>query len=200
MRKNLLEVFPGLPAAKLVTMDLLQTTEVERLAYSEDRRTVNAFLVFHRLVDKAVILSLEKALNEQFFNGGDTGLRIRESYELSDYSLSDIVSLYRDSAVMDLTREYPAFSSILRRSHWEVRPDGRLGIQFSGNGFAKNYAKDWAGYIEKRFLQRFGIQVSPVMEFTEKAAREETEADLHEPEAPNEEPLSASDTFFSENG
>ncbi|MBQ7602301.1 MAG: PolC-type DNA polymerase III, partial [Lachnospiraceae bacterium] len=197
MRKNLLEVFPGLPTAKLVTMDLLQTTEVERLAYSEDRRTVNAFLVFHRLVDKPVILSLEKALNEQFFNGGDTGLRIRESYELSDYSLSDIVSLYRDSAVMDLIREYPAFSSILRRSHWEVRPDGRLGIQFSGNGFAKNYAKDWAGYIEKRFLQRFGIQVSPVMEITEKTAREETEAACSEPwedapQSPQDAPQSVS--------
>ncbi|MBR3436308.1 MAG: PHP domain-containing protein, partial [Lachnospiraceae bacterium] len=130
----------------------------------------------------------------RFFREGDTELRIRESYELKDYSLSDIVTLYRDSAVLDLSREYPAFSSVLKRSRWEVRPDGRLSISLSGNAFAKNYAKDWTALIEKRFQQRFGIQVSPLMEFTEKEVRVEPETVITERRYVAEEETSFSDT------
>ena len=180
MRKKLSEVFQGLAPSKYITPDLLDSTEVERLAYSEDRRTVNAFLVFHRLADKPVILSLEKSINERFFPKGTPVLRIRESYELNDYSLPDIVTLYRDSAVLDLSREYPAFSSLLKRSVWEVGPDGRLLISFEGNPFARNYAREWSAYIEKRFQQRFGIHVNPVLEFTEKALQKEPEEKIPE--------------------
>ncbi len=177
MRKKLTEVFQGLEPSKLVTRDLLETTEVERLAYSEDHRTVNAFFVFHRLADKPVILSLERAVNDRFFPSGDPELCIRESYELGeDYSLEDIVSLYKDSAVLDLSLEYPAFSSALRRSRWKVRPDGRLVITFFQNGFLKYYAKEWSAYIEKRFMQRFGIHVIPVLEYSESKAEEPAES------------------------
>ena len=166
MRKTLIEVFPGITPAKLITPELLQSTEVERLVFSEDRRTINAFFVFHRLVDKPVILSLEKAVNDRFFPARDTELKIRESYELSDYSLTDIVSLYRDSAVLDLTNEYPAFRSMFRRSEWTVRDDGRLLITFPDTALARSYEKEWASYLEKRFQQRFGIHAAPLFSFS----------------------------------
>lgn len=172
MNDSLRNVFPALTAEEPVSEEILDNTSVTGLRYTSDKKHIIADIVFRRLIGKDFVRLLEKRINEKCLSHDGPRLLIAERYDLPwEYHLSDLVTLYRDSMILEFSEEHPSMGGVLKRSVWEASDDDRhLFITLDKQGMAMALSEQWKKEIRDCFRTRFSYETEAVFRFEELSA------------------------------
>ena len=126
--KLFLKVFPTLILEEKVK-HLFEEVEVTKIAMNEVQSFLHIHLLSHHLIDKEVMLFMEKKIKEQIFPYQKIKIQIHDTYQLSpQYNVANVFFQYWDSFLIELSQHNLIASKVFERANL-VEEEGTLVIE-----------------------------------------------------------------------
>ena len=168
MNKRLDEAFPRIRECKKISENLIESISVSRLQYVEAKGRLYVYLEINRVIDRSSIVLLERELTKLYFPDNECAVCIKECYNLTeDYSLSDVVGLYKDSMIAELFEEHPTLKSSLKKSVWSVTEDDKVEITIDKQAVCEALESEIKDYVSHCLLNRFFFQTGVSVKYAE---------------------------------
>lgn len=165
--KTLLDTFLNLRLRESLGKDLLTTTEVLKISRSSSDNFVYIYLRFKRLVDENTIKELEREIESQFFASYGYRVKIEDTYDLPDYSVSDVLNLVWSRFVSKMAEDHPSCKGALQRAKWTVDEESQIHVTIDGYSMIESLSEAWGKSIRETLLNRFQLQSSVSFDFTQ---------------------------------
>ena len=192
MQKAFLEVFPGIPYTE-DWKQLLSHVQVQFINLTKNRRSVHIYLICDRLIPKKEIFRLEALIEKHIFQEKKIQVRIIEKFQLSEqYTLENLLQVYRDSILLDLRAFSVLDYNLLRTADWDQPDDTHLTLTLEDGPVARSREAEILDRVSKILGERCGFHVELAMNYREPVEKERKEPATRRRAEENPEYLTAS--------
>ena len=165
MAKAFLEVFPDLIITDELR-ELLNLVEVDKVTSTRDRSSIRIYINSPRLIHKQVIYGLEDGIKQQLFPSKKVLIKIIEKFRLSkQYTPQKLLSVYRDSILMELKNYSIVEYNIFRKTEYQFPHENQLHITVEDTVVTRDKAGELKRVLEKIFQERCGLSVEVDYEY-----------------------------------
>ncbi|MCM1111822.1 MAG: PolC-type DNA polymerase III [Muribaculum sp.] len=179
MKKAFFEVFPSLQL-KPPLHDIMEQTQVEKIAATRSREYLRVYLFSTRLILKQDIQAVEQEILRQLFPGAGLTVKIYEHFELSaQYNPENFLNLYRDSILLELLGYSHVLHNIFKNAELSYPDAQTVRLTLDDTVLVRSKAEELLRILEKILVERCGFEVSLRADYREAAAgRHEKEDEL----------------------
>ena len=157
MDKLFFEVFPTLEVHPDLN-GLLSQALVTKASTNAARDHLRIYLTSTRLIPKAAVFQLERAIKEQLFPQNRLTVKIIEKYNLSEqYNPRKLMAVYRDSILEEVKAYSPLEYSVLRCAKMEFPQDYVLRLTLEDSVVAAQKSHEVVRILEKIVCERCAL-------------------------------------------
>ncbi len=167
MSKLFFEVFPTLQADD-AKKALFEAVTVERVTATRQKDFLRIFIFSERLIQKADIMDMEKAIKDQLFPRFSMVVKIYERFRLSaQYTPEKFMDSYRDSLLLEL-KEYNHVLYNMFKNGEPVFREGNLILTLEDSVLVREKAAELKRILEKVYHERAGLPVCVELQYRPK--------------------------------
>ncbi len=165
MHKLFFEVFSTLELSPELKSRMHEVV-VTRVSTNQSRDFLRIYLQSTRLIPKADIYQLERAIKEQLFAFHPLKVKILEKYALSgQYTPQKLLELYRDSLLLELKAYSLLDYNVLRRAKMEFSRENCLTLVLEDTVVAAERSGELVEFLEKVVCERCGLDLIVQVEY-----------------------------------
>ena len=148
--------------------DVMEQTEVERVAATRSREYLRIYLSGSRLIQKQDVRAVEQEILGQLFPNSGLNVRIYEHFVLSSqYNPEKLLAVYRESILLEL-QEYNHILYNAFKNAELVFPDERtVVLRMDDTVLVRGKEEELLRILEKILVERCGFSVSVKAEYRE---------------------------------
>lgn len=178
MSKPFSEVFPDLKLDEQAK-EQMDDVEVEKITANSRKNFLRIYIRCNHLIQKEIILKVEKQIKNQLFSKQDITIKIYESFVLSSqYTPQNLLDIYKESILMEL-REYDhIIYNAFRGADISFQSDEIMELQVADSVLIRDKTDEMVRILEKIFNERCGLKLGVSVTYKEmKEGRYEEEAE-----------------------
>ncbi len=181
MSKKFFDVFPTLQLDK-DNRDLFEQVMVEKITSTKRKDFLRVYILSERLIQKDVIMKIEREIKQQFFPNASMVIKIYEKFHLSSqYNPEKLMDAYRDSILLELREYSPVEYNLFKKADLSFEQDKKVMLTVEDSVLGKGKAEELIRILEKVYNERCGFSVEVVIDYKEREEgkyREEDEQRL----------------------
>ena len=181
MSKKFFDVFPTLQLDK-DNRDLFEQVMVEKITSTKRKDFLRVYILSERLIQKDVIMKVEREIKQQFFPNASMVIKIYEKFYLSSqYNPEKLMDAYRDSILLELREYSPVEYNLFKKADLSFEQDKKVMLTVEDTVLGKGKAEELIRILEKVYNERCGFSVEVVIDYKEREEgkyREEDEQRL----------------------
>ena len=181
MSKKFFDVFPTLQLDK-DNRDLFEQVMVEKITSTKRKDFLRVYILSERLIQKDVIMRVEREIKQQFFANASMVIKIYEKFHLSSqYNPEKLMDAYRDSILLELREYSPVEYNLFKKADISFEQNKKVMLTVEDTVLGKGKAEELIRILEKVYNERCGFSVEVVIAYKEREEgkyREEDEQRL----------------------
>ena len=148
--------------------DVMEQTEVERVAATRNKEYLRVYLSGSRLILKQDIRTVEREILSQLFPGAGLTVKIYERFFLSSqYNPEKLMSVYRESILLELQDYNHILYSAFRNAELVYPDEHTVLLRMDDTVLVRGKEEELLRILEKILVERCGFSVSVRAEYRE---------------------------------
>ncbi|HKM34650.1 MAG TPA: PolC-type DNA polymerase III [Lachnospiraceae bacterium] len=167
MSKPFVEVFPELKLDKQVK-EQMDHVEVEKITSNSRKDFLRVYIASNHLIQKEIILKVEKQIKSQLFLKNDITIKIYEKFALSSqYNPQNLLDIYKESILIEL-REYDhIIYNAFKGADIIFTGEDRMELTVADSVLIRGKSEELIRILEKIFNERCGLKVGMSITYKE---------------------------------
>ena len=165
MVKDFLDVFSDLDLSA-EEQEMMSHARVTKITMNLRRDRMRIHLEADRLLEKAAVYRIERAIENQIFENGGVKAQIIERFCLSgQYTARNLMPLYEESMLLELKEISMPLYDMFRRCEKTFTDEDTLILRMQDNCISEERERELRAYLEKVFCERCGQNLKLEMKF-----------------------------------
>ena len=165
MTKPFFDVFPTLKVKKEL-QELLEETEVTKVACNPDRTKLRVYIKSERWLHKKHVFELERQIQRQLFSGLVMDVTVIERFYLSgQYTAENFLEVYRPSMELELEHYSSLEHNLFKNAQITFPEADTLSMCLPDTVIAQQKAEILVEYLHKVFCERCGMDLKVDLSF-----------------------------------
>ena len=171
--KLFLNVFPTLVLEEKMR-NLFQEVEVTKIAMNEEQSFLHVYILSNHLIDKEVMLLMEKKIKEQLFPYEKIKIEIHDKYQLSpQYNVANVLFLYWDSILLELSQHNLIASKVFASANL-IDEEGALVVELPKSVLSAEMEAMVHSLLMDRIENRFQLKGDVIFRHVKKEEKTST--------------------------
>ncbi len=167
MNKAFFEVFPTLELNKQLK-DIMEQTEVERVATTKSREYLRVYVFSTRLILKQDIMEVEREIKRQFFANAGITVKLYEHFSLSSqYNPEKFMDIYRESVLLELEGYNHIIHNAFKNAVFSYPNEQTMVMELDDTVLIRSKEDELIRILEKVLVERAGFSVSVKTQYRE---------------------------------
>ena len=167
MGKTFFEVFPTL-ALDMQVKQQMEQVEVEKITSTSRRDFLRIYICSSHLIQKEIILKLEREIKEQLFKKAAMIIKIYEKFQLSvQYTPEKFFDVYQESILLELKEYDHILYNAVKGADILFDKEGIVAITVKDTVLVRSKSEELVRILEKIFNDRAGFAVTVQLSYKE---------------------------------
>lgn len=159
-------VFPDLQMSNELN-DLFKETEISKITLKEHDKILIVDLSSDHLISRPNIAAAERLIRELVFGKKGFKVKIRDRYQLSSqYNTRTLTEIYKQSLIYEIGLDSYVEARLLEKAEWYY-DDNIVTLAMEDSYISKNRSVHIKEFLEKTYLERFGMEIHVGFNYTE---------------------------------
>ncbi len=159
MSKLFFEVFPTLQL-NTGLRDLMEQTQVEKIATTKSRDYLRVYLHSSRLIQKHDIYAVEREIKQQLFANTSLKVKIYERFALSSqYNPEKFMDIYRESILLELEEYNHIIHNAFKNAILSYPDEKTMVLEMDDTVLIRGKEEELVRILEKILVERGGFSV-----------------------------------------